>query len=207
MKKLSIIILVSFLSLGLTGCSSSDNESITDATDSNTLSAQEQADLTVLREEEKLAKDVYLYAYDLYGTSIFSNISGSEQQHMDQVLTLLNIYNLEDPASTQRGVFANATLQTLYNNLTAQSAISLVEALKVGATIEDLDINDITTFESRTQNATILNVYDNLKCGSRNHLRSYTNQLTLNGVPYTPQYISATLYTEIINSGNEQCGN
>jgi len=40
--------------------------------------------LTYLREEEKLARDVYIYLNDLWDMRIFKNIAASEQKHMDQ---------------------------------------------------------------------------------------------------------------------------
>jgi hypothetical protein len=41
------------------------------------LSDAEKASLTLMREEEKLARDVYVYVYDIWGTPIFSNIATS----------------------------------------------------------------------------------------------------------------------------------
>lgn len=206
MKKLTLTLVSTFLLLVvLSGCK---KDVLTRGGNSSViLTQQEQDDLVFLREEEKLARDVYLYSFDKYGTSIFNNIAQSEQKHMDKVLTLLQKYNLPDLASTQRGVFNNQALQTLYNDLTSQSNISLVEALKVGATIEDLDINDIEDFEARTSVADILDMYDKLSCGSRNHLRSFSSQLTANNETYTPQFITNTEYQAIISSPNEKCGN
>jgi hypothetical protein len=219
MKKL-ILITVVMIFTAISSCSENDNEvpfseptltqeEIDDLIligEKEILTQQEIDDLMFLREEEKLARDVYLYSFDKYGVAIFGNISKSEQKHMDNVLILLKAYQLIDPASTERGVFTNQTLQNLYNVLIAQSAISLKDALAIGATIEDLDINDIEENIDRTIKVDILNVYDNLKCGSRNHLRNYMSQLVLNGGDYTPQYISLIEFTEIINSANERCG-
>lgn len=169
------------------------------------LTPNEVADLKFLREEEKLARDVYMYSFDKYQISIFNSISQSEQQHLDSVLNLLNKYGITDPASTQRGVFQNAELQVLYNSLTAQSAISSTEALKVGATIEDLDIKDIDDFINNTTKYDLLSVYDNLTCGSKNHIRAYTSQLALSGVNYIPQYITITYYNTILSESNGGC--
>ncbi len=190
--------------LTVSSCSNNDNDVITPST--SILSQEEIDDLLFLREEEKLARDVYLFSYDKYGEMIFNSISQSEQQHMNSVLTLLNTYEISDPASTERGVFTNQTLQNLYNDLTTQSKISLVEALKVGATIEDLDLNDIHEDKSNTTREDLINVYEKLSCGSRNHLRIYIDQLLLNGENYLPQYISLTEFTEIMNSDSEICG-
>ena len=163
-------------------------------------------DLKFLREEEKLARDVYLFSYEKYQISIFSSIYQSEQTHMNSVLTLLNKYGIPDPASSDRGVFENNDLQVLYNSLTAQSAISSIEALKVGAKIEDLDINDIDHFINNTTKLDLLAVYDNLTCGSKNHIRNYTGQLTINGVTYIPNYISVAYYNLILSEPNVKCG-
>jgi len=200
MKKSMFYFTIMFLTT-ISSCSSDDN-----IQQQASLSQTEIDDLKVLREEEKLARDVYLYSFDKYGNSIFKNISQSEQQHMDKILVLLNTYNLEDPVLPNRGEFTNQILQKLYNDLTKQADISLLEALKVGATIEDLDIKDIDDFEKRTTRTDILNTYDKLKCGSRNHMRSYYSQLINNGVNYESQFISTSELTEIINSDNEKCG-
>jgi hypothetical protein len=171
------------------------------------LTQKENDDLRFLREEEKLARDVYLFSYNKYQISIFSSISQSEQKHMDSVLSLLNKYGIPDPASPQVGVFVNQDLQSLYNSLIVQSNISSIEALKVGATIEDLDINDIDHFIVNTTKSDLLSVYDNLTCGSKNHIRSFTSQLTLNEVTYIPQFISVEYYTIILSSPSGGCVN
>ncbi len=198
------LVLLAFVIIFTSMSSCSDDDAV--EIQKTGLTQQEEDDLKFSREEEKLARDVYLFSYDKYGEVVFNSIAGSEQQHMDQVLVLLNTYQLIDPASAERGVFSNQVLQTLYNDLTTQSDISLLEAYKVGAIIEDLDINDLDDLESRTTNADLLNIYSKLKCGSRNHLRSYIELLVSNGFNYVPQYISLDKFTAIINGTNEQCG-
>lgn len=189
----------------LSSCTSETVSPELNLIDDITLTQEEIDDLFFLREEEKLARDVYLYSYELYNIQIFKNISNSEQQHMDSVLKLLNTYNLDDPASKIIGVFNNADLQEIYNNLIEKSSISLIDALTVGNIIEDLDINDIAINESRTINESILNVYSALKCGSRNHLRNYNSQLLQNGGLYVPIYISQNEFESIVSTSNEQC--
>jgi len=172
------------------------------------LTAVEQQDLSYLREEEKLARDVYLYNKELYGLNIFGNISSREQTHMDKVLELLELAGLEDPMkSNSIGEFNNAELAVLYTELTEQSSVSIVEALKVGALIEDLDIDDIERMITHTSNETVLTLYANLVCGSKNHIRSYTRNLESNGAAYTPQFISNDYYNQILSESNAGCGN
>ena len=200
MKK---ILFATFLTLiVLSSCSSDNgNQNLIPLTQS------EIDDLNFLREEEKLARDVYLFSYNKYQSEIFNSISQSEQKHMDSVLKLMTKYGIPDSASTEIGVFNNSNLQSLYIALTTQSDISVIEALKVGATIEDLDINDIDDFIINTTKSDLLKVYDNLTCGSKNHIRSYTSQLTINGLTYIPQFISIEYYNIILSSSISSCGN
>lgn len=200
MKK---ILFATFLTLiVLSSCSSDNgNQNLIPLTQS------EIDDLNFLREEEKLARDVYLFSYNKYQSEIFNSISQSEQKHMDSVLKLMTKYGIPDSAATEIGVFNNSNLQSLYTALTTQSDISVIEALKVGATIEDLDINDIDDFIINTTKSDLLKVYDNLTCGSKNHIRSYTSQLTINGLTYIPQFISIEYYNIILSSSISGCGN
>jgi hypothetical protein len=200
MKK---IVFVAFITaIMLSNCSNENNNAT-----SVPLTQAEINDLKFLREEEKLARDVYLYAYNKHQAIIFNNISQSEQTHMNSVLNLMNKYGIPDSASTEIGVFNNPDLQTLYNSLTKQADISIIEALKAGATIEDLDINDIDNFTVNTIKPDLLNVYGNLNCGSKNHIRAFTSQLEINGATYVPQYISLEEYNVILNTPSGGCGN
>lgn len=218
LKVLPLLIIILFVS----SCSSTDDINILNqestvepynngdsATPTNALLTEEEInDLMYLREEEKLARDVYIYSYNKYGVNIFKNISESEQTHINSVLTLFNKYYLEDPISEDVvGVFKNSELQELYNQLVEKSDISLIEALVVGNTIEDLDIYDLELNEERTIKTDLLDVYGSLKCGSRNHLRNYYSQLVSNNGTYSPEYISSDLFNTIINSSNEKCEN
>lgn len=160
-----------------------------------------------MREEEKLARDVYTTLSAQYTLPIYKNIAKSEQRHMDIVLCLLDHYNIADPASDEIGIFNNSELQELYNNLIAQGSVSLIDALTVGATIEDVDIHDLNLYSGQTENEAITTVFDILNCGSANHMRAFSRQLTKNNIVYTPQFISQNEYDAIIAGNNVQCGN
>lgn len=194
--------LISLLLL-LTACNK-DEETNVDL--QSLLTASEIEDLSFLREEEKLAKDVYLYAYSKYGLQIFNNISRSEQTHMNRVLGLLNQYQIEDSASSEQGVFNNVELASIYVSLTNRVDQSLEEALKVGATIEDLDINDLNHFLENTTREDLITVYQNLNCGSQNHIRAFTNQLNSLGNSYEAQYISEEELQDILSQQSGGCG-
>lgn len=162
------------------------------------LNDAEKASLLFMREEEKLARDVYNALYATWGQPTFQNIAASEQAHMDEVKLLLDRYGLTDPA-LDPGKFTDANLQALYDQLVAQGSVSLADALKVGAAIEEIDILDLQTRLAQTDNADIQWVYNNLMTGSYNHLKAFTGALTQQtGEVYQPQYISADAYQSII---------
>jgi hypothetical protein len=169
------------------------------------LSSDVAEGLIFMREEEKLARDVYLYFYEKYNIPIFKNISKSESVHMKALKFLLDKYELEDPVIDDAiGQFQNKELANLFNQLTKAGDVSLVEALKIGLTIEDLDIRDLMGYETSITNEDVIYVYDRLTRGSRNHLRAY-NRLTLrNGGTYEAQFITQELFDEIINSPHER---
>jgi len=165
------------------------------------LSTAEADSLAFMREEEQLAHDVYAASATLWGTPVFANISASEATHSAAVKALLDRYQLADPlAGLANGTFKSPAFQTLYATLVATSCTSLVEALKVGAQIEELDMRDITVQKAGIDNADILMVYDNLLRGSRNHLRAFMKVLVQQGGRYVPQYISQTELDAIVNS-------
>lgn len=175
----------------------------TTVTSSTTLSDAEVTDLVFMREEEKLARDVYLTLYNTWGVSIFNNIAASEQMHTDSIKALLDAYGIADPVTTDTvGVFTNAELQALYNQLVATGSVSLVDALKVGAAIEEIDIADLYEAMAETAQPNILQVYSSLLSGSENHLRGFVSNLSAQGVDYAPQYLSADTYSAIIGSAS-----
>ena len=172
------------------------------------LSAEEETDLLYMREEEKLARDTYLTLYELWDLTIFSNISSSEQKHMDALLKLLKKYKLPDPAAdTEIGEFTNNALQTLYNTLIAMGKQSSLDALKVGGIIEETDMRDINAAIERSQKEDIDAVYETLLCGSRNHLRSFAqNIVTVTGVSYVAQVLTQAEVDQILQTPMEKCG-
>ena len=171
----------------------------------DSLSNEEITGLILMREEEKLARDVYLHLYETWGLRIFNNIASSEATHMYAIKVLIDRYDLEDPvAEDVVGEFENENLAVLYSSLTAMGDSSFVNALSVGATIEDLDIYDLMELTVTADNDDILFTYDNLTRGSRNHIRSYTSNLSRYGVVYSPQFISATLLDSILSTPKER---
>jgi hypothetical protein len=184
------------------------NGSSADRTSLSSLSQTEQTDLLYMREEEKLARDVYLTLYEAWGLAVFSSIASSEQSHMDALLKLLRTYRLPDPAAgTAIGEFSNPTLQSLYDSLMDKGRLSALDALQVGGIIEETDMRDLAGAIERSDNADLDATYENLLCGSRNHLRAFARNLeSMTGQPYAALVISQEEVDAILGSPMETCG-
>lgn len=143
-----------------------------------TLDSAERERILFIREEEKLAYDVYQTLFDRYGVKIFQNIPNSEMSHMEATLSIIKKYQLIDPMDRNpRGIFTDPALQFLYNALVSQGQVSLLAAYQVGAKIEELDIYDLNKSIAVTNNQDVKLVYDFLNKGSRNHLRSFYKKI------------------------------
>lgn len=168
------------------------------------VSTQESAGLIYMYEEEKLARDVYTTLANQYQVPIFRRISASEQRHMDAILRLLQASQIKAPETNATGVFTDVQLAELYRQLVAKGKKSYIDALQVGATIEDLDIYDLQQYIAGTENQVILRVYQNLAKGSRNHLRAFTGQLQANNTEYTAQYLDQQTVDTILATAQER---
>jgi hypothetical protein len=169
------------------------------------LSDSEIDGLLRMREEEKLARDVYRVFATKWGNNIFTKISRAEQKHMNSVGRLLKKYGITDPITNDTtGAFSNATFEDLFNTLVTKGNNSYLDALMIGALIEDMDINDLNSLLNETDKSNIKRVYKNLKRGSTNHLKAFTKQIEENGSEYIPEYISEEEYDDIISSNNKQ---
>lgn len=70
----------------------------------------------------------------------------------------------------------------------------------VGASIEDIDINDLRKFIQGTKDKDIIAIYENLKQSSYNHLRAFVQNIKIQGGSYTPKHISQQEFDEILSS-------
>ena len=165
---------------------------------SGVLTSPEEEGLLFMAEEEKLAGDVYSSLNEIWSLRVFDNIGRAERTHQAAVETLLVRYSLAVPANPP-GEFSNETLQSLYNDLVSRGGLSVEEALRVGASIEELDILDLEERMAQTDKEDIQLVYSNLKRGSENHLRAFVNNLERRGIEYRPEYLSLQEYDGIIS--------
>jgi hypothetical protein len=150
-----------------------------DTLPSSELTDKQKSDLLYMVEEEKLARDTYLYFNNLWESKIFQNIANSEQKHMDRMKALAEKYSLEIPVTFDtKGEFQNEELQTLYNTLIEKGKNSLVDALEVGVSIEEADIADLEgLIDTDDLPKEFKTSYEKLLKGSYNHLKNFNKQL------------------------------
>lgn len=239
-----LLIILITLSFYITGCNSEDTGGVTTDTDVSTstddltidvsaddavlddvsttetdgLDATEASHLTFMREEEKLARDVYLTLANLYPDQrVFSQIATrAEQTHTDTMRDRLDQFNLPDPnpntnnLPSSLGVFTGDEWGWYFMDkfalLTAKGEVSELDALYVGAFIEELDMHDIAVcpqvmidrgFSSPcgleyTDEGALQTAYSALISGSESHLRAYVGQIeAVIGVGnYEAQYLT-----------------
>ncbi|MFN0167760.1 MAG: DUF2202 domain-containing protein [Bryobacteraceae bacterium] len=144
------------------------------------LTAEEARTLAFMREEEKLARDIYQQLYSKWKLAAFNNISKSEENHFQAIGTLIARYGLADPArDNPAGVYTDSRLTTLYHELLAKGLRSVKDALEVGVLIERTDIADLEDALTATSKLDLKRVYNNLMSGSYNHLEAFEANLEI----------------------------
>jgi hypothetical protein len=167
----------------------------------------EEEELLYMWEEEKLARDVYLNLAQRWQLPIFANIAIAEQKHMDLLYTLIETYGFADQIPEDIiDVFVDPELGSLFSDSVAKGNNSLIDALEVGATIEDKDLFDLYyLIDVVTDNRHVELIAYNLAKGSRNHLRAFIRALGAQGVTYTATiYLDQATIDSIVEAGMEQ---
>jgi hypothetical protein len=101
-------------------------------------------------------------------------------------------------------MFTDPVLDTLFDQLVAVGEASLIDALTVGATIEDMDLADLYELLGFADNDHVQFVAYNLAKGSRNHLRAYVRALTAQSVTYECQYLSEEEFDAVFEAETER---
>lgn len=175
------------------------------------LSADEEAGLLFMLEEEKLAHDLYIALDEAaraggWALPIFANIARAETVHSNAVLRQLTAYGVAVPAAElPAGTFLNADLQALYDTLLAQGRASLADALTVGALVEETDIADLDARMAGTEHAAMSRVYTQLRRGSTHHLQAFVGLLDAQaGATYTSQVLSAADFSAALSAARPE---
>lgn len=151
------------------------------------LSDEEIATLLWMREEEKLARDVYIAMTGAHpAAKVFSNIAAAEQKHFDAIGRKLALYGIPDVALPDVGAFYDQDLQQMYFDFVAEGSVSYLDALFVGVAIEEADLVDLTVAIDGTDSRPLKRTYSHLLIGSQHHLDSFIRLLEKEGVDYEP---------------------
>ena len=144
------------------------------------LDTTERTTLLSMREEEKLAHDVYVALAAKTGEQAFLKIAAAEERHGAALERMLELYAIADPTDGYAvGTFP--TMQKLYDDLVAKGSASRAAAVQVGISIETMDIADLETAIAQTDEAQLDRAYGSLLAGSQRHLQSFERNLTCNG--------------------------
>lgn len=204
----ALLALSSIIAASLPG--SSNTCSFVQLKASGLITPEEEQALTYMREEEKLAHDVYTFMNNKYDHKVFRNITKAETRHGDFIKELLERYSIADPSGGKKeGEFVNSDLAAVYTRLTEKGSISLNEALKCGAEIEELDIADLNSRIEQSSSPDVKQTFMNLRDGSYRHLQAFMRNLESNGETYTPVHLTQTQFDEILKSDNTKgyrCG-
>lgn len=155
-----------------------------------------------LREEEKVAYDVYTFMFEKYESKVFKNIAENEKDHMDKIKELIIQFNLNDPLSgisDQKGVFNNKKMQALYDEMIMAGNYGLLDALRAAARFEETDIIDLRNDLSAASDQTVVNTYINLESSSQDHLRALVKVIKDEGISYKPSYLSKEDFDKIMS--------
>lgn len=200
------------------------------------LSDGEGAHLFFMRSEEKLARDVYLTLAGMYPEQpVFHRIATTaEQRHTDKMRDMLLKFGLDDPEpatlpgilppAEQIGVFENPYFADYFTGkfllLKGTAEVGLLEALQVGALIEELDMKDINYCNgvvydvfgfpapppaycglTVTDVRALENTLGNLLAGSENHLCAFVRQIgPMSEGCYEAQYLTQNEVWDIIDA-------
>jgi hypothetical protein len=176
------------------------------------LSFNERDAILFMREEEKLARDIYLRLYEMWGAQPFENMRQVEERHMAALLCLISKYELKDPVGDRAvGSFKTHEFAKLYKILLKKGSQSLPDSYAVGAMLEVWDMSDKIEIEEDLDNKDLIAVVEELRRSSRNHMRSLDLNLLEHGMTFHPVSIAPTVYKNVTASDTERegkiCGN
>ncbi|MCA9125865.1 MAG: DUF2202 domain-containing protein [Planctomycetales bacterium] len=160
-----------------------------------------------LWEEEKLARDVYKVLAMTSQLGIFQNISQAESQHMRAVERLIqsnggNTGNL----NSSPGMFVFAEHHQLYESLVASGSQSPLDALTVGARIEEMDIADLQQLLAQTTDPQVHQILERLMHASQNHLRAFSAQIEGYGASFRAGVLAEAEFDQISNAAGHGRG-
>jgi hypothetical protein len=164
------------------------------------LTNDEIQSLRKMKEEEKLAHDVYSALFEKWEIPVLRNIMRAERNHINAILYTMKLNNIGDTLLSEKGIFTDPEIQALYTELVNQGTKSIADAYATGALIEEMDIHDLQQALLSAQDDHLIRVFSNLKRASETHLRAFNAHIEGAGNVYTPVYISEGEFKNIIGN-------
>jgi len=159
--------------------------------------------LSYMGNEERLAYDVYNRLYKEWSIKQFTNIATkSEYKHITAVQQLVQKYKINDGENftnvdlkalaymntpiekMKAGTYDISKIQRLYDDLITQGLTSEIDALKVGCTVEVVDVEDLDAYikiAEASQAQDVVTVFNFLRDGSYNHYWAFDKGLKKRG--------------------------
>jgi hypothetical protein len=158
-----------------------------------------------MREEEKLARDIYTVLGETTPSAVFKNIPRSEQTHMDAFDQLLDRYEIPDPVVDESaiGTFTDPFFTNLFNELKEKGQKSDKDAFEVGAMVEDLNMANLIKYGEATDKPDLQLAYSTLLKQSKNHMSAFVRQLDRLGYEFEPEYITLEQLSIAVAEGKE----
>jgi len=177
---------------------------VTPAFDSTAdLTADEIEFIYAIREDEKVARDLYFSFFGTFGLKPFENIGKAEDNHIKATEKLFDYYEIDYPALSENGKFENAIRQKLFDSLLLKGTPEL-EAFKVMAMLEESNIVEYGEVLKTIANPNIKIVIENLARASANHFKAAIRQITALGGTYRPALMTQEQYRAVIATGFEK---
>jgi hypothetical protein len=162
-----------------------------------------KATLAVMREQQKLARDVYDSMHKVWGLALFEEIGSAEAAHMEAVKSLLDQFVVADPVAATGdtpGKFVHRRFQQLYDSLVVLGTASPEGAFRVGAFVEEMDIVDLQRAVQATSSSDLKAIYKYMVVGSERHLLAFSRRLKRLGVIYQPVLLRAWEYERLVGA-------
>lgn len=135
-------------------------------------------DISYSFEEERMARDLYTALDEAWGTRQFAQIAEAEQRHMDALTGQMDRLGMMRAAVVpEPGVYTIDEIQALYDGWLGRGLTSEREALVVGIELEERDIADLEDIIARTEDPELVETYEYLLSGARNHLEAFQTGL------------------------------
>jgi hypothetical protein len=158
-------------------------------------------------DEERMAGELYRAFGEKFAARPFSNIPPAEARHQQLLENLATRAGLTPAKATTPGRYATPAIQARYDALLAQGQTSLIEALTVGALVEEQDIADLRVLAATTDSPEVKSVMTVLEQGSRHHLNAFGRNLRSHGVDYVAKILTPAEVAEITAAAPGRQGN